>query len=219
VQLKDKQPEKCPFVFEILDGVTVEDLKRIPEFREFYGCFPSYLQQVVGMKCEPCKGNFGKIKTILGRNFPTSVVDDCISGVWYSTTRKNITKRYILALQDGQALVEHAPNITIDDLEILVRYLWSMGTREALEQATLLIVQWQSIGRVSETSHLTTSDLRIQEANKRVNLLLKLTRTKAGATQQELAVLPHPSERAYLPSLTSQCIYINLFRFHIYDPL
>ena len=69
--------------------------------------------------------------------------------------RSKVTSEYVKqCAAGGNKLVEHAAQLTDDDLTIMASLLFKRNDRQADKDRGILILQKQTIGRISETSRL-----------------------------------------------------------------
>jgi hypothetical protein len=74
-------------------------------------------------------------------------------GQWYKRIRTKLITEFVdRCIRDGVPISEAAPDISLQDLELLCELLYLEGSPEALEIRSLVIADFLSIGRISDSA-------------------------------------------------------------------
>jgi len=124
------------------------------------------------------------------------------NGIWYKTLRLNIMKRYVeLCARNGTKLSDQAPEMTMKDLRALSEILLSRDTPKSISNRSLLIFQWQALGRISEISAMKWADIGVRKTphvqalkvnlNRYVNSLLSTIYDEVSKSSTHLKLTPN----------------------------
>eukprot|EP00597_Dinobryon_sp_UTEXLB2267_P013224 CAMPEP_0170114766 /NCGR_PEP_ID=MMETSP0020_2-20130122/10953_1 /TAXON_ID=98059 /ORGANISM="Dinobryon sp., Strain UTEXLB2267" /LENGTH=692 /DNA_ID=CAMNT_0010341923 /DNA_START=911 /DNA_END=2992 /DNA_ORIENTATION=+ len=156
--------------------------------------FATYLVEVAKIpKCSTSLAYLSKIKTKIMRDHKASNLFG--DGKWYADIRTKIKSHYlVLCNRNGTNLVDHAPPMTETDQLIMVKLLMERNTRQADLDRGIVILQKQTIGRVSETSRLKFSNVGMCKTESRFSKVscftFSMTRLKTGQ-QHTLNIFLH----------------------------
>ena len=155
--------------------------------------FAKYLVDVVKIKKLTTTLQYlSKVKTKIQKDHKTKTIFG--DGKWYKDIRSKVTSEYVKqCAAGGNKLVEHAAQLTDDDLTIMASLLFKRNDRQADKDRGILILQKQTIGRVSETSRLKYSNIKLESKTlprRRRNHMVTLNRLKTGQ-QHEMNVFLH----------------------------
>jgi hypothetical protein len=90
-----------------------------------------------------------------------------------TTTRSNILSRFVTAShQAGKKVVESAPVMREQDLQIIARLLFKRNTKKDLENRCLIIWQWQCVSRISEVSAVNYDAIEFHEPSSAIRVQL-----------------------------------------------
>jgi len=170
----EKYPKKySPEVFSNTDLVS-----------DLLDRFGTYLIEVAKVgKCSTTMQYLSKIKTKICRDHKG--INIMGNGKWYGDIRIKVKQRYLtVCCANGTNLVDHAPPMKESDLKIMGGLLFERNTRQADLDRGILILQKQTIGRVSETSRLRYPNVRICKSESRYSkeccFVITITRLKTG---------------------------------------
>jgi len=156
--------------------------------------FATYLLEVAKIpKCNSALGYLSKIKCKIARDHKTS--NFFADGKWYNDIRTKMKSHYLESCnRNGTNLVDHAPSLTESDQLIMVKLLMDRNTRQADLDRGIIILQKQTIGRVSETSRLKFSNVAMFKSESRFSKVscftVAMTRLKTGH-QHTLNIFVH----------------------------
>lgn len=156
--------------------------------------FATYLLNVAKVpKCNTALAYLSKIKCKIARDHKTSNFFG--DGKWYADIRTKMKSHYLtLCSRNGTQLVDHAPPMTETDQSIMVKLLIVRNTRQADLDRGILILQKQTIGRVSETSRIKFTNVGMCKSESRYSKVscftFSITRLKTGL-QHTLNIFLH----------------------------
>jgi hypothetical protein len=146
--------------------------------------FATYLIDVAALKkCNSALGYLSKIKTKIMKDHKTEQLFG--DGKWYRDIRTKVKQKYLsMCHKNGTALVDHAPPMTETDQLIMGKLLVARNTRESDQDRGILILQKQTIGRVSETSRLKYTNIKMCKLSNRIRkvscFVFTITRLNTG---------------------------------------
>ena len=157
--------------------------------------FANYLVKVRKVaKFNTVSQYLSKVKMKIKRDNKANHVTIFGDGQWYKDIRSKVAQTYMKkCAEDGTQLVEHAEQLKEDDLTIMSSLLFKQNSRQADKDRGILILQKQTIGRVSETSGIRFSSIKLSRAKqpkKRCNHTLIVTRHKT-LKQQVMNIFIH----------------------------
>ena len=124
------------------------------------------------------------------------------NGQWYKDIRTKVASAYMKkCAEEGTPLVQHAKQLTEDDLLIMSSLCFKKNSVQADQDRGILIMQRQTIGRVSETSKIKCASVKLYtrtRPKKRRNHTLVINRQKT-STQQELNIIMHANSWLLCP--------------------
>jgi site-specific recombinase XerD len=137
------------------DDQSVESLQKQ---QTIVGQFGGYLYSEKKITCGTARNYVSKIRNqILKRTKNTSDVAD---GRWFTQLSRNLNRKFDKrCTTEGTSLSNSAEPLFEADLQRLCEQLFETNTKEAVMQRALLILQWQTLGRVSEVTSLPASRL------------------------------------------------------------
>ena len=149
--------------------------------------FATYLVNVVKIKkLTSALQYLSKVKTKIQRDHKTEVLFG--DGKWYKDIRAKVTSDYVKqCATGGTKLVDHAAQLTDDDLTIMNSLLFKKNERQADKDRGILILQKQTIGRISETSRLKFCSISLETKTlpkRRRNHVITMNRPKTGQQHQ-----------------------------------
>ena len=116
---------------------------------------------------------------------------------------RQIFGSYIFSEIDGTKLKQHAPPMTIADLNHIGRLLFCQNDVKSSKDRTLLNAQWSSIGRASDVGSITFSDIHWMDTF----FISDITRRKV-SKQHSLSMFPSALmwEQDIMHSLATQIV-------------
>lgn len=140
--------------------------------QEVFGKFGTYLVEHTTISWNTAHNYIGCVKTFLEEELGIQI----FQGSWYEKLRKKITKKFMeKAKENGSKLVNSADSLDKEDLTILCDALSSAGKHV---ERLLLIMQFQAIGRISEVTCASFTDLSWNESSGYVTF--DISRQKTG---------------------------------------
>lgn len=145
-------PEQHPH--DSLDTLSNEELLT---FREVFGRFPDYLLRVKKIKENTAKSYLSQARKLVNVKCESS---DIMNERWYKTLRRETCKSFTAHHKATNTKKSNAaPPMSSDDLSRLCNILFARNTVNSTQERALLVLQWQALGRVSETTALTYPSL------------------------------------------------------------
>jgi hypothetical protein len=140
--------------------------------QEVFGKFGTYLIEHTNLSWNTAHGYIGCVKTYLEEELDIHI----FNGSWYEKLRKKVTKKFMEKVKNnGGKLVNSADSLDKEDLTILCDALSSAGKHV---ERLLLIMQFQAIGRISEVTCASFTDLSWNESSGYVTF--DISRQKTG---------------------------------------
>jgi len=136
-------------------------------------------------------------KTVFDRRFagrPTPFTD----APFYHGLRSNLKLYTTRCAADGTKVSDHAAAISAEDMLAFCRLLFESNVISDVQTRALLVMQWQTVGRISEATNLKASDLNFWNGPRSNNLKVTLSRLKTNE-QVELMVFMHRNEWLLCP--------------------
>lgn len=154
--------------YAMKDGFTQTTLEDI------LGKFADYLT-----KQENSKGKTKSYSTVAGYS---SVLNQWLREVYRvqidtsfvkslrASVRRTHTER---SKNTGEPLVEHAPLMTKNDLEVFSELLLKENCMDALEVRACMVLQWHCLGRVGEAASLNCGSFKLQSETDSVSMMVR----------------------------------------------
>jgi len=151
-EMNAAEPQKYPHAQ--LDQYSSDELLN---FREAFGRYPDYM-----MKKQ--KIMLATAKSYLSQNLKTIVTkcekSDISNPTWYKNLRDKTCKMYTKYHSDTNTKKSNpAPPMSSEDLADLCELLFVRNSIKSIQERALLVLQWQALGRVSETTALSYESL------------------------------------------------------------
>jgi hypothetical protein len=161
--------------------------------KKMMGLFADYMRQE-GLSLSANLGYCSAIKTHLVHKMENELNEGMFpggKGIWYTQLRSNITKAYIEACsKSNTAVAEHAPQMTEEDLLLVVSVLIDTSGIYAVADRCVLVMQWYLLGRISEMYNLSLRQLCYNPELCAV-VIKDFLRGKTSHVQSEIHVLIH----------------------------
>lgn len=170
--------------FAAASAIPSFDAMRLEDFTsDTIANFADYMIRVAKVKSyNTIIGYISSMKNLFERDtrFKHSF-HNIVTDAEYGDLRKNVSKHYNRqSVITGVPVQQSSPPMTEKDLEILCKIMFQRDSDMSIHDRCLLIWQWQSIGRVSETSNLKFTD--IEFLDKTTCFKVNMSRSKT-ATQ------------------------------------
>lgn len=151
-ELHTSCPAKHPH--NSLDTLTNEELLKL---REVFGRFPDFLIKFKKISMNTAKSYISQARKLVNERCEQS---DIMNDRWYKTLRRETCKLYSAHHKATNTKKSNkAPPMSSDDLSGLCSILFAQNTTSSVQERALLVLQWQALGRVSETTALTYPSL------------------------------------------------------------
>jgi len=133
---------------------------------DLFAKFADYLMKIKNInKYETTVAYISRVKNILCRDYRNLEIFRTADN-WYQRLRSRVLKLYMEKCQkDGTSLKEGAPPMNADDLLKIVTYLIDENTTKSFNQRALMVMQWQTVGRITEVAKLQSSDVNVHITN------------------------------------------------------
>jgi hypothetical protein len=161
---------------------NVIDTKLITQ--ELFNKFGGYLCETIA-KVDTALGYFSKVRTYyLNDEVYKRLVREELDEAWNKKTRSKIFKYFVeKCSKEGTRLTERSTPMEEEDLELLCTLLLNRNNRTSLESRCLLIMQWQTVGRISECFLLRLEHLSFHKSSNNRSLVIDFARSKTGIEQ------------------------------------
>lgn len=151
-EMNSAEPAKYPH--SQLDLYSSDELLN---FREAFGRYPDYMMKKQKIMLATAKSYLSQnLKTIVTKCEKT----DISQPTWYKNLRTKTCKMYSKHHSDTNTKKSNpAPPMSSEDLADLCELLFVRNSIKSIQERALLVLQWQALGRVSETTALSYDSL------------------------------------------------------------
>ena len=147
-ELNNSKPIRFPH--KSLATFSTAELNHISNI---FGMFPSYLLITRKLKQATAMSYLSQIHKLIAERCPTT---DIMLGRYYKNLRHNTSTTYTKHHQSINTKKSNpATPMSSEDLSELCNLLFVRNTTKCIQERALLVLQWQALGRVSETTALT----------------------------------------------------------------